>query len=122
MNLDPVEIRILIHLATKCTGSPVHDEDLEQDIALRALEATRRLERITHPRALLMKIVRDAVCDRWRRRRLSESLDGIDPRFISEAPEFEFNVDTDRRIELLQSGLQRLSESKRLILDFFYMR
>ena len=61
MNLNPAEIRTLVHIATKYTGSPVHDEDLEQDIALRALEALQRIERITHPRGLLMKIVRDAA-------------------------------------------------------------
>src|ERR1044072_8146757 len=98
MNLDPVEIRTLIHVATRYTGTPLHDEDLEQDIAVRALEASQRLERITHPRALLRKIVRDAVRDHWRRRRTSEDLDGIDQRFVSLQPEFEFALDSHRRI------------------------
>jgi DNA-directed RNA polymerase specialized sigma24 family protein len=63
MEFDPADIRTLIHVATKRTGTPVHDEDLEQDVALQALEAFRRIEQVTHPRALLMKIVRDAVRD-----------------------------------------------------------
>ena len=121
MNLNPAEIRTLVHVATKYTGSPVHDEDLEQDIALRALEALRRLEHITHPRALLMKIVRDAVRDRWRRRRLLEHLDGIDPRFISYQPEFEFDLDSSRRLELLRSAWNQLSEPRRAVLALFYM-
>jgi RNA polymerase sigma factor (sigma-70 family) len=120
MNLNPVEIRTLVHAATRHTGSPVHDEDLEQDIAVRALEALRRLERITHPRALLMKIVRDAVHDRWRRRRLSEDLETIDQRFISHQPDFEFNLDSDRQIELLRRAMSYLAEPKRVVLDFFY--
>jgi RNA polymerase sigma factor (sigma-70 family) len=122
MNLNPVEIRALIHFATKRTGSPLHDEDLEQDIAVHALEAFQRLKQVTHPRALLMKIVRDAVRDRWRRRRLSEDLEAIDQRFISHKPEFEFDLDWRRQVELLRRALNELSEPKRILLDFFYMR
>jgi RNA polymerase sigma factor (sigma-70 family) len=122
MNLNPVEIRTLIHVATKRTGTPVHDEDLEQDIALRALEAVQRLERVTHPRALLMKIVRDKVRDHWRRRRLSEDLEGIDQRFVAQIPEFECDLDCRRRIELLRRALDRLSPSKRAVLELFYVR
>src|SRR5215475_11603014 len=96
MNLNPVEIRTLVHIETKRTGSPVHDEDLEQDIAVRALEALQRIERVTHPRALLMKIVRDAVRDHWRRRRSSEDLESIDERLLSHAPEFENELDQKR--------------------------
>ena len=121
MNLNPVEIRTLIHIATKHTGTPLHDEDLEQEVAVRALEAVRRLERITHPRALLRKIVRDAVRDHWRRRRASEDLEGIDPRFISLQPEFELALDSHRRIELLHRALGSLSASKRAVLEFFYL-
>jgi RNA polymerase sigma factor (sigma-70 family) len=122
MNLNPVEIRTLVHIETKRTGSPVHDEDLEQDIAVRALEALQRIERVTHPRALLMKIVRDAVRDHWRRRRSSEDLESIDPRFVAHHPEFEFDIDSDRQVALLRRSLNRLSEPKRRVLDFFYMR
>jgi RNA polymerase sigma factor (sigma-70 family) len=122
MNLDPVEIRALIRAATKHTGTPVHDEDLEQDIALRALEAVQRLDHITHPRALLMKIVRDRVRDHWRRRRLSEDLDGIDQRFIAQVPEFESDLDWRRKIELLRRALDRLPASKRAVIELFYVR
>lgn len=118
MNLNPVEIRTLVHIETKRTGSPVHDEDLEQDIAVRALEALQRLERVRHPRALLMKIVRDAVRDRWRRRRSLEDLECIDQRFVAHPPEFEFDIDSDRQIELLRRSLNRLPEPKRTVLDF----
>ena len=78
MIFTPSEIRTLIHVATKRTGTPVRDEDLEQEVALHALEAFRRLNEVTHPRALLVKIVRDTVRDHWRRRRSSEELEGID--------------------------------------------
>lgn len=121
MNLSPVEIRTLVHAETKRTGSPVHDEDLEQDIAVHALEAIKRLERVRHPRALLVKIVRDAVRDRWRRRRFWEDLEGIDPRFVSQKPEFEADLDWHRQIELLRRGMDRLSEAKRIVLDLFYL-
>jgi RNA polymerase sigma factor (sigma-70 family) len=121
MNLNPAEIRALIRAATRHTGTPVHDEDLEQEIALRALEAVQRLERVTHPRALLMKIVRDKVRDRWRRRRPSENLDGIDQRFVAQVPEFESDLDYRRKIELLRCALDRLPSSKRAVIELFYV-
>jgi RNA polymerase sigma factor (sigma-70 family) len=121
MNFDPAEIRTLIRAETRRTGAPVHDEDLEQDVALHAIEAFHRLNRVNHPRALLMKIVRDAVHDHWRRRRLSEDLDGIDERFVSHRPAFESDLDRERRVELLHHALDRLSSAKRTLLDLFYM-
>ena len=122
MNLNPVEIRALIHVATKYTGTPVHDEDLEQDVALHALEAVHRLRHVTHPRALLMKIVRDTVRDRWRRRRTSEDLETIDERFVAHMPEFESDLDRRQRVELLLRALSHLSQPRRTVLDMFYLR
>jgi RNA polymerase sigma factor (sigma-70 family) len=121
MKFDPAEIRTLIRLATSRTGTPLHDEDLEQDIALHALEAFQRLHEITHPRALLMKIVHDAVRDYWRRRRSSEDLAAIDERFISHLPAFESDLDRDRRALLVRRGLQCLPDSKRALLELFYI-
>src|SRR5207247_3994263 len=106
---------------TKYTGSPVHDEDLEQDVALHALEAVQRLRHVTHPRALLMKIVRDTVRDHWRRRRTSEDLDTIDERFMAHMPEIESDLDRCKRTELLRSALDCLSQPRRAVLDLFYV-
>jgi RNA polymerase sigma factor (sigma-70 family) len=114
------EIRTLIHVTTQRTGRPVHDEDLEQEVALHALEAFRRLEEVTHPRALLTKIVRDTVRDHWRRQRPSENLEDIDDRFISQPPAFESNLDHERRVQMLRDALTRLPADKRALLDLFY--
>ena len=122
MNFSPAEIRSLIHIVTKRTGTPLHDEDLEQDVALHALEAFQRIEEVTHPRALLMKIVHDAVRDHWRRRRSSEDLEDIDERFISHIPAFESDLDRDRRAGLLHRALGRLPAPKRALLELFYIR
>src|SRR5262249_5031626 len=121
MIFTPSEIRTLIHVATKRTGTPVHDEDLEQEVALHALEAFRRLSEVTHPRALLGKIVKDTVRDHWRRRRLSEELETIDERFISHEPAFESRLDQKRRVELLRRALEELPPPKRTLLDLFYV-
>ena len=121
MIFNPSEIRTLIHVATKRTGTPVHDEDLEQEVALRALEAFRRLNKVTHPRALLMKIVCDTVRDHWRRKRSSEELAGIDEKFIAHVPAFESNLDQQRRVELLRRALTRLPPAKRRLLELFYI-
>jgi RNA polymerase sigma-70 factor (ECF subfamily) len=122
MNITPAEIRALIRMVTRRTGTPVHDEDLVQDVAVRALEARRRLATITHPKALLMKIVHDAVRDHWRRRRPPEDIDGIDERFLSHVPQFEFEVDRRRSIELLRRAVAQLPAPKRKLIDLFYVR
>src|SRR5262247_2239316 len=115
MIFSPSEIRTLIHVATKRTGTPVHDEDLEQDVALHVLAAFHRLHEITHPRALLMKIVLDSVRDYWRRKRSPEEFADIDERFISESPAYESNLDHKRRVELLRRALDRLPAPKRAL-------
>ena len=121
MIFNPSDIRTLVHVATKRTGTPVYDEDLEQEVALRALEAFRRLNKVTHPRALLMKIVCDTVRDHWRRKRSSEELAGIDEKFIAHVPAFESNLDQQRRVELLRRALTRLPPAKRRLLELFYI-
>src|SRR5262245_62100192 len=122
MIFSPADIRTLVHAATKRTGSPVHDEDLEQEAALRALEAFRRLSAVSHPRALLMKIVLDTVRDYWRRKRPCwEELATIDEKFICHSPAFESSLDNKRRLELLRSALERLPLSKRMLIELFYI-
>jgi RNA polymerase sigma-70 factor (ECF subfamily) len=121
MKINPAEIRTLIHIVTRRTGPPLHDEDLEQDVAVRALEAIHRLKQIAYPKALLMKIVRDTVRDHWRRRRSSEELAGIEERYISHVPAFESNLDHERRLELLRCALDRLPAAKRKLLELFYI-
>ena len=69
MNIDPCEIRLLVRIATQRTGRPLHDEDLEQDATLKAVEAFRKQFDVRYPRAFLRKIVGDTVRDHWRRRR-----------------------------------------------------
>jgi len=122
MIFSPAEIRALIHAATKQTGTPIHDEDLQQEVALRAVEAFRRLNEVKHPRALLMKIVHDTVRDYWRRKRSSEDLANVDERMITQAPPFEWNLDRQRQIELLHRALGRLPARKRTLLELFYLR
>jgi RNA polymerase sigma factor (sigma-70 family) len=122
MNITPTEIRTLIRLVTRRTGTPVHDEDLEQDVAVRALEAARRIEKIMYPRALLLKIIRDAVRDHWRRRRPSECIDGIDERFLAHVPQLESDVDSRRRIEMLRRAMKQLPAPKRRLIELFYIR
>src|SRR5215831_2150067 len=122
MKINPADIRTLIHIMTRKTGTPVHDEDLEQDVALRAVEAFRRLQAITHPKALLMKIVHDTVHDHWRRRRPADSLNEIDERFLTHKPELESEVDSRRRMDLLRSALAQLPPAKRQIIELFYIQ
>jgi len=121
MIFTPSEIRTLIHVATRRTGTPVRDEDLEQEVALHALEAFRRLNEVTHPRALLVKIVRYTVRDHWRRRRSSEELEHVDEKFIAHIPAFESSLDQQRRVELLRRALDQLPAAKRTLLDLFYL-
>jgi RNA polymerase sigma factor (sigma-70 family) len=122
MIFNPSDIRTMIHVVTKYTGTPVHDEDLQQEVAVRALEAFHRLTEVTHPRALLMKIVHDTVRDYWRRKKSSEDLGDIDELRFSHVPTLESNLDRQRQLELLRDALDRLPPSKRALLDLFYIR
>ncbi len=121
MKINPAEIRMMVHIATRRTGTPIHDEDLEQDVALHAVEASRRIDHIMHPRAFLMKIVYDTVREHWRRRRHFEDIDTIDERFISQLPTFEIDIDVRRQIEFLRRALDRLPASKRMLIEQFYI-
>jgi RNA polymerase sigma-70 factor (ECF subfamily) len=120
MILDPAEIRQLVRLATRRTGVPAIDEDLNQEAALRALAALRRTRHIENPRAFLMKIVLDTVRDHWRRRRSFELIDFIDERFIAQPSDFETVIDERRRRSQLREALTALDPRKRATVVLFY--
>src|SRR3954470_20865739 len=117
MNFSLVDIRTMLHTATRRTGTPLRDEDLEQEIALHALCAFRRLGHVSHPHGLLMKIVHDTVRDHWRRRQSFENLDSVDERFIARSPELERKIDLRRRLDLLDLALTRLPSAKRALME-----
>jgi RNA polymerase sigma-70 factor (ECF subfamily) len=121
MNIDPCEIRLLVRIATQRTGRPLHDEDLEQDATLKAVEALRKQFEVRYPRAFLRKIVCDTVRDHWRRRRQPEDLSAIDERHFAEEPCFEERLDQQRQVALLRNGLAQLDPAKRATLDLFYL-
>ena len=121
MNIDPVEIRLLVLIATRRTGRPLHDEDLEQDATLKAVEAFRKQFEVRYPRAFLRKIVGDTVRDHWRRRRQTEELTTLDENIFAESPRFEERLDLERRIRLLRRGMAQLDPGKRITLDLFYV-
>ena len=120
MNFSLADIRTMLRVATRRTGLPVRDEDLEQEIALHALCAFRRLGHVSHPRALLMKIVRDKVHDYWRRRHSFEHLDSVNESLATRSPELEVTIDIRRRLDLLDCALTRMPPHKRILLDLFY--
>jgi RNA polymerase sigma-70 factor, ECF subfamily len=122
MKINPADIRTLVHIETRKTGTPVHDEDLVQDIAVRALEAAHRLRAITHPKALLRKIVHDSVRDHWRRRRPCEDLNELDERLVARMPELESEVDRRRRIDLVRRAVGELPAAKRAVIELFYVQ
>jgi RNA polymerase sigma-70 factor (ECF subfamily) len=120
MNIDASEIRMLIRLVTQRTGSPVHDDDLTQEVTLKVVEACRKQEEIRHPRAFLMKVVRNAVHDYWRRRRIVFDISTIDESRFAELPNFESELDRRRQTDLLRRALQQMESSKRSTLELFY--
>ena len=121
MNIDPIEIRLLVLIATRRTGRPLHDEDLEQDATLKAVEAFRKQFEVRYPRAFLRKIVGDTVRDHWRRRRQTEELTELNENVLAESPRFEERLDLERRIRLLRHGLAQLDPGKRVTLELFYV-
>jgi RNA polymerase sigma-70 factor (ECF subfamily) len=120
MNIDASEIRMLIRMVTQRTGSPVHDDDLTQEVTLKVVEACRKQEEIRYPRAFLMKVVRNAVHDYWRRRRIVFDISTIDESRFAELPNFESELDRRRQTDLLRRALQQMESSKRSTLELFY--
>src|SRR6185369_9086217 len=120
MNIDVSEIRSLIRLITQRTGAPVYDDDLTQEVTLKVMEACRKRGTIHHPRAFVMKIVRDAVHDYWRRRRVVFDISTIDEARFAQLPDFEADLDRRRRAELLKQAIRLVESSKRETLELFY--
>ena len=121
MNIDPSEIRVLVRIATRRTGVPLNDEDLNQDATLKAVEAFRKQFEVRYPRAFLRKIVTDAVRDHWRKRRTTEDLDTVDERHFAYIPDFEDDLDRRSQADLLRLALDRLDNAKRTVVDLFYL-
>ncbi|HLQ78346.1 MAG TPA: sigma-70 family RNA polymerase sigma factor [Terriglobia bacterium] len=120
MKIDAGEIRVLIRMVTQRTGPPVYDDDLTQDVTLKVMEACRRQCEIRHPRAFLMKVVRDAVHDYWRKRRVVFDISTVDESRFAELPNFERDLDRRRQAELLHQALLQLESSKRATVELFY--
>ena len=121
MQIDPSVIRMIVRIETGRTGAPLHDEDLEQDAALKVFEAFRRVFDVRHPRAFLWKVVAGVVRDHWRRRRPVEDLNSVEEVLVSEPPRLEERLDQQRRIDLIRRALAELDTAKRLTLDLFYV-
>jgi RNA polymerase sigma factor (sigma-70 family) len=120
MTPDPAEVRQLIRLVTRRTGSPSFDEDLAQEATLRALVAFRKAGHIEKPKAFLRKIVLDTVRDHWRRRTSAEDISAVDERYVAECPDFESKIDNLRRREILRAALNALEPGKRDTVALFY--
>jgi len=120
MKIDTAEIRFLIRRLTQRTGTPVHDDDLTQEVSLKAVEACRRQQEIRYPRAFLAKIVRDAVHDYWRKRRVVFDISTVDESRFAELPNFEVDIDRRRRAALLRKALLQIEASKRATLELYY--
>ena len=120
MNIDASEIRKLIRMVTQRTGAPMNDDDLTQEVTLKVVEACRKQIEIRHPRAFLTKIVRDAVHDYWRRRRVVFDISTIDESRFAELPHFESDLDRQRQTDLLRKAMLQMESSKRATLDLFY--
>src|SRR6185295_11054847 len=120
LNIDSAEIRALIRRVTQRTGAPVYDDDLTQEVTLKVMEACRKQREIRHPRAFLTKVVRDAVHDYWRRRRVVFDISTIDESRLAELPHFEDDLDRRRQTDLLRQALLQMKSSKRATLELFY--
>ena len=121
MILNPAEVRQLIRFATMRTGTAFYDEDLAQEVCIRALEAFRRAGYVQYPRAFLVKIVHDTVHDYWRRRRPAESVDRLDEESVSFTPSFEREIDRARQKDRLRASLHRLEPARRRVIELFYV-
>jgi len=108
---------ILRHVASSLM--PPALEDLAQEALLKGVEAFRR-NQVDYPSAFFTKIVRDTICDHWRRARVWLPLESIDPRKHSLVLHIEERLDLNKRIEQLRKALRRLSPRERQLIHLFY--
>ena len=97
-------------------------EDLAQEALLRGVKAFQRT-RVEHPSAFFVKIVRDTVCDHWRRNRVVLlPLDAIDPSRLKHVLNLEEHLDRGRRIRQVRQAWRILSRHERDLMYLFYAR
>src|SRR5436309_2836796 len=94
-------------------------EDLAQEALLKGIEAFRR-NQVEYPSAFFAKIIRDTICDHWRRERVWLPLESIDPRKHSLVLHIEERLDLNKRIEQLRKALRSLSPRERQLIHLFY--
>lgn len=118
--LTPDFARTLVRLAALRTGSALFDDDLVQEALLRGLIAFRRAIHIQYPRTFFSKIVRDAVSDHWRRRRVFLPLESIGQDALAPALDFERRLDQGRQLSRIRRALSVLSPAERELMELFY--
>ena len=117
--LTPDFAQAAVRMVASCMSVPML-EDLAQEALLRGIKAFQRTP-VAHPSAFFVKIVRDTVCDHWRRNRVVLlPLEAIDPRKHSHVLQIEERLDLDKRIEQLRKALRRLSPHERQLIHLFY--
>lgn len=86
------------------------DPDLEQEAYVRTLEAFRKTTRVSHPDALMWKVVRNTVADHWRlrRRNRTDTVAELADDMVAERPVPEESLDRKRRVEALHAAILRL--------------
>ena len=115
------QIRALIRFATMQTGSPVADDDLEQEATLQIWRALQRSPKIEYPTAFFAKIVRDTIRSHWRKRRKFELIGSLTETALSYRQTFEDHLDQGRIRERLDQCLKRLPFKTRSVVELFYI-
>ncbi|MFG2936029.1 SigE family RNA polymerase sigma factor [Streptomyces sp. NPDC048282] len=69
----------LVRTAVLLTGDPHHAEDLTQTALAKAYRSWRRVSRADHPEAYVRRILVSCNSDRFRKRRVAESLTAAPP-------------------------------------------
>jgi RNA polymerase sigma factor (sigma-70 family) len=103
------------------TGSPVTDEDLEQEATLQIWRALQKSPEIEYPTAFFSKIVHDTVRSHWRKLRKFESIGSVSEKAVSYRESFEDHVDQTRIRERLDHCLKRLPSKIRSVVERFYI-
>ena len=100
------------------TKTVVHAEDLSQDALLHMVMACRRDKAIAYPRAVFGKIIRDTICDFWRRRKPTEV--DLNESIHQSTGSAEYYFDQKRKIERIEREMRVLEARERNIFELFY--
>lgn len=123
--IEQQQLQAMLKAILRRTGSAIVDDDLAQEVALRVLEALRRVPEVANPSGFCRKVIEDAVRDHWRsmsrhRERLTLDVSEVEEHWLGQMPTIDDDIDRQRRNLLLELAIRSLTPDQQTHVELFY--